>query len=67
MTPEQAQRLGELHEAEVQARWEWGTFRTEESYARVTAACQAFYAYLNSITETQASTPPRQSRPEYQA
>jgi hypothetical protein len=50
MTPEQAQRLGEMHEAEIQARWYY-RLGDNESWTRVQAASRAFYTYLNSITE----------------
>lgn len=50
MTPEQAQRLGELHEAEIQARWEQGA-AVDGSWEKAQAASRAFYTYLNSITE----------------
>jgi hypothetical protein len=51
MTPEQAQRLGELHEAEIQARWDYCMPRYSGSWDAVQAASRAFYTYLNSITE----------------
>jgi hypothetical protein len=51
MTPEQAQRLADLHEAETYARWEFGHNRDEGLWNRVLAASRAFYTYLNSITE----------------
>jgi hypothetical protein len=50
MTPEQAQRLGELHEAEIQARWDY-LIHSRCSWDKVQAASRAFYTYLNSITE----------------
>jgi hypothetical protein len=51
MTPEQAQRLGELHEAEIQARWDYAQNRHQKEWDAVNAASRAFYTYLNSITE----------------
>jgi hypothetical protein len=51
VTPEQAQRLGELHEAEIQARWDYAQSPNEEAWPEVQAASRAFYTYLNNITE----------------
>jgi hypothetical protein len=51
MTPEQAQRLGELHEAEIQARWDYVYPLGGGTWPEVQAASRAFYTYLNSITE----------------
>jgi hypothetical protein len=50
MTPEQAQRLGELHEAEIQARWEFEAGNAG-AWRKAQEASRAFYTYLNSITE----------------
>jgi hypothetical protein len=49
VTPEQAQRLGELHEAEIQTRWNYMLHSAE--WADVQAASRAFYTHLTSITE----------------
>jgi hypothetical protein len=52
MTPEQAKRLGELHEAEIEARWAyWRGAGDNDTWEKVQAASRAFYTYLNSITE----------------
>jgi hypothetical protein len=51
VTPEQAQRLRELHEAEIEARWHYNLGRRDEQWQKVQAASRAFYTYLNSITE----------------
>jgi hypothetical protein len=50
MTPEQAQRLGELHEAEIHARWVYEAGNVG-AWTRVQEDSRAFYTYLNSITE----------------
>ena len=51
MTPEQAQRLAALHEAEVQARWEYVYPLGGGTWEQVQAASRAFYDYLASITQ----------------
>ena len=51
MTPEQAQRLAALHEAEVQVRWEYVYPQGISTWEQVQAASRANPAYLASITE----------------